>query len=251
MKTIKNIFLATMLLTGGLVGISSCTDYQDEIDALDKRVYRLEHLVDSINKNLDALQMFVNAAADGWIIKGMAELPEGNGYIVNFIKLDPKTGKESDKAEDKKTITVRNGSDAQAPDIRMQLDPTDGNYYWTINGGWLKGPDGEKIRVNGKDGKDGKDGTSTAPQLAIDDQGYWIMKTSDDGDWFRILDENGKPIKAEAKDGEKGPKGDNADTIISNIRIEVSASGERYIVFTIEGAGGHGEDVDVRVLIMD
>jgi hypothetical protein len=184
----------------------------------------------------------------------MAELPEGNGYMINFYKLDPKTGKESDKAEDKKTIIVRNGADAEAPDIRLKLDPTDGNYYWTINGEWLKGPDGEKIRVNGKDGKDGedgKDGRNTAPQLGIDDQGYWIMKTSDDGDWFRILDENGKPIKAEAKDGERGPRGSDAGTIISNIRIEVSVTGERYIVFTIAGGGGNGEDIDVRVLIMD
>ena len=68
MKPIKNILLAAMLLSGGLVGIFSCTDYQDEIDALDKRVYRLEHLVDSINE-------FVNKTSDEGLVIYHANLP--------------------------------------------------------------------------------------------------------------------------------------------------------------------------------
>lgn len=280
MKKLRTFFLvAITAIMGGTM--TSCNDYQNDIDALDKRVYRLEHLVDSINKNLDGLAMLINAQADGWLITGMAELPDGNGYIVNFGKLDKTTGKLSTKPEDKKTITIYNGLDANAPDLSVRYDPTDGNYYWVVNGTWVLDPDGNRIRVNGKDGKDGKDGqdgkdgSSTAPKVRINDYGYWEMSTDDGETWQIMTDSNGNPIKATGKDGKDGKDGedgkdgkdgkDGADgqdgkdgkngndaaIIISKVVIEVDANGNRYIVFTLKGAGGNGEDIEVRTQIMD
>lgn len=231
MKTIKSILLAATLLTGGLIGITSCTDYQDEIDSLDRRVYRLEHLVDSINQNLDALQMFINAAADGWIIKGMAELEDHNGYVINFYKIDPKTGKIGEE----KTITVHNGKDAEAPNISLKQDPTDGNYYWFITypdglWDWLTGEDGERIRVNGQNGKPG---TDYSPKLSVVG-GYWYISYYGENP-HPLLDDHGKMIPAIAQDGEKGDPGDSANPIIKGVTLQYTSPTEGFFIFELEG----------------
>lgn len=275
MKTIKLFLLAAIAIVTGST-ISSCTDYQDEIDALDKRVYTLEHLVDSVNKNIKALEAIVNAQADGWVIIGMAELPASDntpsGYVINFGKLDKETGELSKDPADKKTITIYNGNDGakgndgkdgEAPTISVRQDPRDGNYYWVIDGEWLTAPDGNRVRVNGKDGKDGedgkngkdgKDGSNTAPIININDEGYWIVSTDDGDTWDYLTDSKGNPIKATGNDGKDGKDGKNGqngtngkDPIISSVTIKLDNDGNRYIVFTIKGGGGNGEDIEVAV----
>jgi len=55
MKTIRRLLMAAIIpLMGGT--FTSCTDYQDEIDALDYRVTVLENLVSRINTELESLQ---------------------------------------------------------------------------------------------------------------------------------------------------------------------------------------------------
>lgn len=245
----KFFLLAAFVTVVGAM-TTACTDYQDEIDALDKRVTRLENLVDSINKNIEGLRMLVNAQAQGWIITGMAELPDGNGYLINFGKLDTTTGEISTKPEDKKTVTIFNGingKDADAPVITMQQDPTDGNYYWVVNGEWLLTPDGQKIRANGKDGQPGKDGVSTAPQIRINDQGYWQISTDGGKTWDFMLNSKGERISATGKDGADGV---DAQTIISDVKLAYDVNGNRYLEFTIKNGGGPGIDLVVRTPIM-
>jgi hypothetical protein len=53
------------------------------------------------------------------------------------------------------------------------------------------------------------------------------------------------------KNGKDGKNGEDAAIIISKVVIEVDANGNRYIVFTLKGAGGNGEDIEVRTQIMD
>jgi myo-inositol-hexaphosphate 3-phosphohydrolase len=173
--------------------------------------------------------MFINAAADGWIIKGMAELPEGNGYMINFYKLDPKTGKETGE---QKTITVRNGHDAEAPDISLKKDPEDGNWYWFItykngNWDWLTGEDGEKIRVNGKNGED------YSPKLSVVN-GYWYISYKGETP-HPLLGNDGKPIPAVAQDGEKGDKGEDAEPFLEGVGIFYTTPTEGYLEFKLNG----------------
>lgn len=258
MRTIQNLFLSALVLMAG--SLTSCTDYQDEIDALDKRVTILEDLVNKTNQNIDALQTIAEAAAQGWIIKGMAELPasdtDAGGYIINFTKIDTTTGEFSTAPEDNKTVTIYNGingddgtdgEDAAAPVINIKLDPTDGNYYWTVDGVWLTTPDGEKVRANGKDGEDGEDGKSTAPILDINDNGEWIISYDSGKSWNIMTDEDGNPQKATGKDGSNGKNGQDAKIIIRSVNIKVDVDGNRYIVLEIVGAGGNGEDVSVSI----
>ena len=285
MKTIVKILSMGLMLIAGT--LTSCTDYQDEIDALDDRVTILENLVNKANSNIDAMQTLVNAMADGWVITGIVEVdadhdPDGKGYrTITFGKIDPTTGELSTKTADKKVITLYNGlngsdgkdgADAQAPEITLKKDPTDGNYYWVINGGWITGPDGKRIQANGKDGEngkdgvngkdgkdgengkdgedgkdgqngkdgqDGKDGKSTAPLLGINSLGQWIVSFNNGETWDLLLDTEGKPVKAtgndgkDGKDGANGSDGQNAREFITNVVIKLDIDGNRFVVITL------------------
>ena len=233
MSRIKNIMLAAMLLTGGLT-LTSCTDYQDEVNALDKRVTILEELVSRTNQSIQGIEFLLNAVGEGWILTGVVEVqpkddPKGVGYYtVTFGRLDPLTGKLSEKSEDKKAITIYNGqsgTDASAPKMEVRQGD-DGRYYWYIDGMPLVGPDGLPVAASGKDGKDG---VSTAPIIDIDSEGYWIVSYDSGVTWTRLTDAFGKPITS------KGADGKDADAIIHGVTIRVDTSGHRYVEFDLGG----------------
>lgn len=233
MKTFGKLFCASLLFMAGT--LTSCTDYQDEIDALDGRVTILENLVDRANSNISAMQTLVNAVADGWVITGMVEVdadhdPQGRGYrTITFGKLvwseELNDYVLSDKSEDKKVTTIynglngRDGADAAAPDISLRLDPDDGNYYWIIDGVWLTNSEGQRIQANGndgkdgkdgvdgKDGEDGKDGVSTAPLLGINSSGQWIVSFDNGETWELLLDSTGNAVSATGEKGKDGRDG--------------------------------------------
>ena len=149
MKTLQKFLLVIGMLTAAPI-FNACTDYQDEIDALDYRVTVLENLVSRMNSELESLQTILDAVEDGDYITDVTRNSEG--YIITFhnsgaiIIHDGKDGHDG-----------LNGKDAQAPEITVQMGP-DSVYYWVVNGEPIIGPDGEMVRANGKDGKDGKDG---------------------------------------------------------------------------------------------
>lgn len=233
MKTLGKLLFASLLFMAGT--LTSCTDYQDEIDALDGRVTILENLVSKANSNITAMQTLVTAMADGWVITGMVEVdaandPKGAGYrIITFGKINPLTGELSESPVDKKVITIYNGlngkdgSDAKAPNISLKLDPNDGNYYWTLDGEWMTNADGQRIRANGNDGKDGhdgvdgidgkdgKDGVSTAPLLGINENGQWIVSFDNGVTWELLLDANGNPVCATGEKGKDGKDGKDGE----------------------------------------
>ena len=195
MKTIKTFLLAGMtaiLLTTP----TSCTDYQDEIDALDVRVTYLESLVDIVNSDLASLKTIADALKNADYITNITQNAAGD-WVINFYKHGP--------------IVIHNGQDATMPNISVEQDPTDGNYYWKLNGDWLTGPDGQRVKANGKDGKDGangengKDGNDgISPQVRIVD-GQWEVSTDGGATWIKT------GTLVQGKDGENGK---NANTIV-------------------------------------
>ena len=226
MKTLRQ-FLVLAIIPLMAAAVSSCTDYQDEIDALDNRVTRLENLAQAINFKLEALQVLANALEKADYIIGVTENSEG--CIITFKKAG--------------AIFIRNGidgidgTDAQMPNISMAQAP-DGNLYWTLNGEFVLSPEGNLIRANGKDGKDG---VAMGPQIRInpttlywevsyDGGNTWIstavsakgkdgkdaeapeitMKEGDDGNYYWtvngvfVLTPDGSMIRANGKDGKDG-----------------------------------------------
>lgn len=108
MKTLRK-FLVLAIIPLMAATVSSCTDYQDEIDALDNRVTRLEDLAKVINSKLEALQVLADALEKADYITGVTE--NSDGLIINFKKAG--------------SIFIRNGIDgidgidAQMPNISM------------------------------------------------------------------------------------------------------------------------------------
>ena len=195
MKTIKTFLLAGMtaiLLTTP----TSCTDYQDEIDAFDVRVTYLESLVKTVNTDLASLKVIADALKDADYITNITQNAAGD-WVINFYKHGP--------------IVIHNGQDATMPNISVEQDPTDGNYYWKLNGDWLTGPDGQRVKANGKDGKDGTNGENgkdgkdgISPQVRIVD-GQWEVSTDGGNTWIKT------GTLVQGKDGENGK---NANTIV-------------------------------------
>ena len=206
MKTIQRILLMAMIPLMA-TSFSACTDYQDEIDALDVRVTNLEQLVKQLNADLANIQAIVTVITNGDIITNITESSEG--YIINFYNHDPifvrhgadgKDGKDGkDGADGKDGKDGANGKDAQMPNITVELDPADGNYYWKLNGEWLKDPNGTRIRANGINGADGKDGADgVSPQVRINESGIWEVSYDGGQTWIST----GTPATgADGKDG--------------------------------------------------
>lgn len=217
MNTIKKIFLfLAVVLTAGVQ--MSCTDYQDEIDALDYRVTVLENLVKTINTNLDALQKIVDAMDKADYITNVSRTPENDGYIITFhhkgaiIVKDGRNG-----------VNGQNGSDATMPNITLEKD-TDGKYYWKLNGEWLLDDATQnKICANGKDGVDGK-----APKVKIDgDTNEWMISYDNGVTWIPT------GTRATGKDGKDGQDGKPALVAFVEVTTKiVPESGEKYVIFT-------------------
>lgn len=254
MKKIKVILLTTVTLA--MVGLqTSCTDYQDEIDALDYRVTVLENLVSRINTELESLQTAIRAFGDGDYITNVTET--NDGYIITFAKNGAVIIKDG-----------KNGKDAETPDISIAQNPTDGNYYWTLNGTWLLDGNGNKINatgkkgadgkdgvngkdgkdgidgkdgkdgvdgrdgVNGKDGRDGRDGIALAPQVRINEYtGIWEISYDGGSTWIPT-GTSARPING--VDGKNGTNGKDGNTTIVSVQFWTDQNtGIRYVRFNL------------------
>lgn len=210
MKTIKTLLLAGMTVFM-LTVPTSCTDYQDEIDALDVRVTYLESLVKTVNSDLASIKTITDALKDADYITDVGQNKAGE-WVITFHKYG--------------SMVIHNGQDATMPKISVAQDPTDGNYYWKLDGEWLTTdgtPNGPRVQANGKDGADGK-----TPKVKIGDDGYWYV--SPDGS------DNYLPTGtlAKGKDGTDGKDGADASPIVSVI----THWNERYVEFQyFDGSG--------------
>ena len=214
----KKILFAAMLLMGGIT--TSCTDYQDEIDALDYRVTVLENLVSRLNTDMKSMQVIVQAMEEGDYITNVRQTE--NGYIVNFHKAGP--------VEILDGVDGQDGKDAQAPDISIAQDPTDNQWYWKLNGEWLTA-NGQRIRANGHDGTDGKDATS--PKVRINPEtGIWDISVDGGITWIST---GTSATGRDGKDGENGKDGKNGNQFFRSVTYEVNSDGEFMVIVTNSG----------------
>ena len=185
MKTFSRSFLAVLAL---FVMATSCLKYDDaailnDLDKLNKRVTKLEELVNGFNDNISAVQSLIDASQGMMFIKKVKETE--TGYIIVF--------------SDDKEAVINNGTNGVSPKIGVRQD-TDGVWYWTLDDEWLLDSDSNKLRVTGKDGKDGDDGDDAiAPRLKIEDE-YWYLSTDGGVTWTKM-------IKATGEDGAPGVNG--------------------------------------------
>lgn len=200
MKRFLSIFFVIALICG-------CdAKYAEEFDDIRQKIaelnIRLDALCDKTNDNLEALQELLKAVEEHDYITSIVPVYEnGNeiGYKISFFKgkiivvyngrdgVDGKPGE--DGADGKPGSNGSHGSDGKSLDIGVKQG-NDGNWYWIVNGSWMRDEQGNKVSASPIDGKDGEDGVT--PRLKIIDD-YWYLSLDGGIVWSKYGKATGDP----------------------------------------------------------
>ena len=179
-----NKALWSILLCAGLV-ITGCYDdsaIQEQLGSLNEqlkdhesRLKELERLTARQNTNIESLQTIVTALQDKDYVTNVSPINEGDkvmGYTITFSKSG--------------AVTIYNGNDGYVPVMGVKQDESDGQWYWTLDGEWMRDSKGDKVRASAIDGEDGDQGTPSqpgvTPTLKIVD-GYWYVSYDGGRTW--------------------------------------------------------------------
>jgi uncharacterized repeat protein (TIGR02543 family) len=187
-------------------------DILDALDNLDGRVTKLEQFCKEMNTNIQGLQAIVEVLQTQDYITNMVNIEKDGdvvGYTITFAKHEPITIYHGAKGDD--------GKDGVAPAIGVKQH-TDGNYYWTINGEWLKDEDGNMQLVAAVMG--------ITPLLKIED-GNWYISYDKGASWMFIGIAQGSD-GATGDKGDKGEQGDPGESVFSSVTEDAW-----YVYFTL------------------
>ena len=162
MKNILRTLLVSLVAAPLLFSCADIPGIESKIEALDSRVEALEQLAAQMNTNISALQIAVTALQNRDFVTSVTEIKEADkiiGYTINFSKSG--------------SATIYNG---KTPNI-IAKQYADGKYYWSLNGQWLTGSDGEMMKVEGENG--------ITPLLKIEN-GFWMLSIDNGETWTNI-----------------------------------------------------------------
>ena len=210
----------------------------------------LKKQCEQMNANIEALSIIVNALQNNDYIKSITPIYEGVkeiGYIIEFTKSGKVTiyhGKDgAPGANGSDGADGANGIDGHTPIIGVAKD-TDGIYYWTVDGAWLLGSDGQKVKAVGVDGQNGSNGSNGAngqdgitPKLKIEN-GLWYVSYDNGATWLEVGKATGDQgpqgeTGATGPQGPQGPAGSNGqdgDSFFQGVDYQSSAD---YVTFTL------------------
>lgn len=167
--------LFTYLLLISVLGISSCayddTSLWEKVNNHEKRITELEELCKQMNSNISAMQTILNAMEENNYITSVTPVVEDGetvGYTISFTKSEPITIYHG------KNGTV--GIDGISSVIGVK-EHTDGFYYWTLNGEWLRDAEGKMIAAEGVDG--------ITPIFKIEND-YWHISYDNGATWTEL-----------------------------------------------------------------
>lgn len=124
-----------------------------------------------MNSNISAMQTLLNAMEENNYITSVTPVVENGetvGYTISFTKSEPITIYHG------KNGTV--GIDGISSVIGVK-EHTDGTYYWTLNGEWLRDADGKMIAAEGVDG--------ITPIFKIEND-YWHISYDNGATWTEL-----------------------------------------------------------------
>ena len=264
MKVIKLLLIFLCTLT------YSCQNYDDsalwdELEAHAERIAALEAMCQKMNSNISALKDIADALQANDYVTDISPLATEDGtslgYKISFSKSGTITiyhGKDGvNGAPGQDGLPGQNGvdgKDGHTPVIGVRKD-SDGNYYWTLDGEWLKDSEGNKIPTTGKDGadgqpgEDGKPGTpgqdgadgadgeqgqpgkegkdGITPLLKIEDD-YWYISYDNGQSWQQLYKAVGEHGAAGA-DGTDGAPGKDGQSFFQS----VDTTNPNYIILTL------------------
>ena len=168
----------------------------------------LQSLCEQMNTDISSMQSIIEVLQQKDGITNVVPLNENGkviGYKLYFEKREPITiyhGKDGADGNDGQDGL--DGKDGVTPVVGVKQD-TDGIYYWTLNGDWMKDDNSNKIKAqgvdgsNGNDGQDGTDGNNgVTPQLKIEEDGYWYISYDNGSNWTKL----GKATGADGTSGD-------------------------------------------------
>lgn len=220
--------------------LAGCKDEYDDseirgdLSVLEQRVQALEELCQQMNTNIASLQALVNAQEQGDYITDVSPVTQGGktvGYTISFLKsasitiyngTDGKDGEKGEQGEQGEKGEQgeqgeqgiqgekgEKGDDGYTPVIGVRQD-TDGVYYWTLDGDWLKDDSGNKVKAVGTDGEKGEQGEQgergekgeqgeqgqqgspgtagkdgITPQLKVEND-YWYVSYDNGASWTQL-----------------------------------------------------------------
>ncbi len=213
------------------------------VDNLEDRVTDLEEMCQRMNDNISSLQSILEALKRHDYVTSVETIYEGGvivGYAIHFAESDTiniyhgKSGKDGANGSD-----GTDGADGRTPVIGVKKD-TDGIYYWTVDGAWLRDSQGNKVRAEGRDGQDGADGEDGAngengqdgadgedgitPQLKIEDD-YWYISYDEGATWTKLDKATGE----DGANGTDGADGEDSDSFFAS----VDTTDPNYVVITL------------------
>ena len=150
--------LFTILCTFLMLTVTGCQheDIWEELRNHEQRIEQLEKLCRELNSNMQAVQTILTAVQQNDYVTDIMKIVDDGievGYSITFAKGG--------------TVNIyhgADGSDGSTPDIGIRK-ASDGAYYWTSDGEWMTGEDGEMIPATVTD----PDGGYIVPQFRIAD----------------------------------------------------------------------------------
>lgn len=187
-KKIKNLFLAGALVLG-LAGVAvSCTDYDSDIDALQKQINTLDQTVKgydvpTLASTVDRLQKAIDGGAVITKVTPIAATATNpGGYEVTLSNGDKyviSNGAKGADGADGVTPSIKNGNwwiGNTDTGVKAQgANGADGQTpYIGANGNWFIGDTDTQVKAQGADGADGH-----SPVITIGENGNWFIDDVD------------------------------------------------------------------------
>ena len=183
--------------------VSSCKDYDDDINSLNDRLTAVEGDVNDLQDAIEA----------GKLITSVTPFTTGDGgWTITFSdnsKIDVKNGAKGDKGD-----TGATGAQGDKGD-KGDTGATGANGLTPFigsNGNWWIGTTDTGVKAQGDKGEAGEDGKTPY----IGDNGNWFIGTTDTG------------VKAQGPQGEKGEKGDDGI-------LDIKENGMVYDIYLLDG----------------
>ena len=205
----KRIFsvIAVWAVCASLTGCET-DEIWDRFDELDSRITALEKYVHTANADIQTLQQIVDALQSKVTVDRV--VTTSDGYRIEF--------------SDGTTAQITNGRDGtNAPTISVRQH-TDGYYYWTLDGEFMR-VDGQMVRASAADGRPGDKGDKgdrgddgVTPRIRINES---------TGEWEYSLDEGQTWTSTGVV--ASGSKGESGDPLFRSIDTE----SDEYVTFTL------------------